>query len=860
MRACTPWVLLCVLVILILILAALLINNLTGTAAVAAIGGAALSKKRKRAKEIFGGDVKDFWDVETDKVRTAVEETFTRPPADKPFFPELQTANNPKLVPQWVAIRNAFKKLSDDLDKAWKADPAKAAWKGAARAMKIDRTMARGVTTRTLGTWRYAYDAFDGVLIQLGDLVDLYQKDSPSIADITTTFPAIKGYLTTYFDTIRTQMYPTKPEQAAVVASVDVLAPLISALPPPFNYAATYPLPASSVTLPADFMDKDIGDHGSIALSTVINLYNAYTNARNMWASKRVEILEILRIRARDEIFGNCDGYVSDIMKCFVDGSSTEDTANRCHVVKLSLIKTVEQLLGLFEKSEKRLISLLLDAAKKLAHCLPPIPNFATTYPNMTMFVQAARGKTPEDKTALAKSKLLVKDPSHGSHATDYPYQSLQNLNVNYYNLTYDWYRDRAAPEKIVLQQALEVDRIIKRFGTLIDTQVDDSYFKSKAPLEDGWPTTVTDQCANAVNELRSLSEGLDSTPGIGDWGKFKRSVIALGPIKPAGFKGPPIPTDLAPKLNTLLVSKQYPTDMINNILYLAQVLSTVNNNYRTAVIGKKKTPLRNGYLRHRGVLTAIDSRLANIYGNTIALINMCTADVPTDLEAVISAATSVLDDIGRFQTEMRISPVPYLNGILPLLTVDADKILLPITVNPIVTPLKQLLVYKSKQLLVYKSKQLLVYKSYESSVSQDTQGRPLTASQRLIHLTFTPDVKANFVKEVPPDAHGTLVLEASSIEELDAKLARTPRSNNASIFGLVVDKPGDLVALYKAVAINIKRGISDELKTKQANVANAATGRLYKTTWMPNLGGSGGGAYYKEFIDHIKPALYAVT
>lgn len=136
----------------------------------------------------------------------------------------------------------------------------------------------------------------------------------------------------------------------------------------------------------------------------------------------------------------------------------------------------------------------------------------------------------------------------------------------------------------------------------------------------------------------------------------------------------------------------------------------------------------------------------------------------------------------------------------------------------------------------------------YEGAAS-----KPLTTSQRLIHLTSTPDIEAHFSKEVSPAAHGALVLEAASESELDAKLARAP-DVAARLYGLVVDKPGDLVALYKAVAINIGTRTTAEIKSKRADVANAATGRLYTATRLPT------GGYYKQFRDYVKPALYDVA
>jgi len=130
---------------------------------------------------------------------------------------------------------------------------------------------------------------------------------------------------------------------------------------------------------------------------------------------------------------------------------------------------------------------------------------------------------------------------------------------------------------------------------------------------------------------------------------------------------------------------------------------------------------------------------------------------------------------------------------------------------------------------------------------------KPLTASQRLIRLATVPDEEVNFSKTVSASARGAVVLEAASEAELDVKLARTP-DVAARLYGLVVDKPGDIIALYKAVAINIGARTADEVEAKKADVAKAATGRLYTTFHLPT------GGYYKQFRDYIKPTLYAVA
>lgn len=1007
MRACTPWVLLCVLVILILILAALLINNFTGTAAVAAIGGAALSKKRKRAKEIFGGDVKDFWDVDTDKVRTVAEETFTRPPPVKPFFPELQTDYNTVLVTQWVAIRDAFKKLSDDLDKAWKADSATAVWKGAARrpGIKMDTAWARAALytpagTRLAGSWRYAYDAFDGVLIQLGDLVDLYQKDSPSIADSTTTFPAIQGYLTTYFGTIRTQMVPGVPEQDIVVASVTALEALVSALSPTTTYAYAHSLPASLVAamVPATITTEGLANNQTDpAMKTVIALWRAHVDAYSAWETARAAETEISKINNWDNFFKDCENKVGAIIGHFTKTPMPINVTKTCSDDKTQLTTAVGNLLALsskkgwkwprgaalitklstaannlalcisplpvsavvgmvpatttaagvvnghsiyamgtvisllknhgaayaywratrsastnitildswdtlFKECENKVVAIIehftkvgeaavpavtkacnvnqkdlitnvnkiilasgvktsfiwslltggrgataltgilnnyLKAAENLAFCLPPFPIFVATTPRHHEHIAGFASKDPAVVTTYSER---VKLPTLGYHS-DKDYKSVRDLNDNYYKFLTWWADARVNPNTYdskvdSIATALDLQVLMENIGEVINTELDESYFERPVTtIPNKWNTTTSEKCAAAISKLKALRRSVDlminiTTPGKvygtspqPDWNNFKKTLNTIPNIDFVNFKRP------LPMLPVATVTLGLKVLKVHQPL-LANIISDLARDFE-AVVARYESPGNTDRVSFRdlGLLTATDLMLANIYDKIAKLIAIYVKPTITvsDPEVAVATANSVVLDIKAFSSSASVKA----------LSAAFDRYI--------------------SRLVQTGLNRLIVEKMLYMVVDESFAPRPLTPSQRLIRYKSTPDVEIKFVKEVDPGAHGSLVLEASSTEELDAKLAQTPESKAVKIYGLVVDKTGDLTALYKAVAINTNNRISDELKKEQANVANAATGRLYKATWMP-MGSSGKGAYYKEFIDYIKPALYAVV
>lgn len=133
---------------------------------------------------------------------------------------------------------------------------------------------------------------------------------------------------------------------------------------------------------------------------------------------------------------------------------------------------------------------------------------------------------------------------------------------------------------------------------------------------------------------------------------------------------------------------------------------------------------------------------------------------------------------------------------------------------------------------------------------------RPLMESERLIRLDappvdpviFTPDVDA-----VSATARTDVVLEATSTAALEDKVGRLPAAGPRLVYGLVVDKPGDMVALYKAVAIALKLKLPEEIARKVADRKRAATGWLYDVVRFES------GAYYTRLREYIKPELYAV-
>lgn len=136
------------------------------------------------------------------------------------------------------------------------------------------------------------------------------------------------------------------------------------------------------------------------------------------------------------------------------------------------------------------------------------------------------------------------------------------------------------------------------------------------------------------------------------------------------------------------------------------------------------------------------------------------------------------------------------------------------------------------------------------------TNRPPLPDSLRLIHYEQPPTETIGIVhdvSEIPAGTRSDVVIEAQSAEALDAMVARLPESGPRLVYGLVVDRPGDHVALYKAVAICLKMRPPPAVEKQVASRKNAATGWLYDIVRFES------GAYYSRLREYIKPELYAV-
>ena len=136
------------------------------------------------------------------------------------------------------------------------------------------------------------------------------------------------------------------------------------------------------------------------------------------------------------------------------------------------------------------------------------------------------------------------------------------------------------------------------------------------------------------------------------------------------------------------------------------------------------------------------------------------------------------------------------------------------------------------------------------------TNRPPLPDSMRLIHYEQPPTETIGIVRdvsEIPAGTRTDVVIEAQSADALESMVARLPESGPRLVYGLVVDRPGDMVALYKAVAICLKMRPPPAIEKQVASRKNAATGWLYDIVRFES------GSYYTRLREYIKPELYAV-
>jgi hypothetical protein len=141
---------------------------------------------------------------------------------------------------------------------------------------------------------------------------------------------------------------------------------------------------------------------------------------------------------------------------------------------------------------------------------------------------------------------------------------------------------------------------------------------------------------------------------------------------------------------------------------------------------------------------------------------------------------------------------------------------------------------------------------------TDEASAPPLTETQRLFHHTTPPTEELTVVgahaTAAGRDPRGDVLIEASSAAELDTKLQAFQDSSARTLYGLVLDKDGDRVALLKAAAINLGLQLPKLLQDRTADRTRGATGWLYAIVRLPT------GGHYKRLRDYIRPELYAVA
>lgn len=811
----TLWVLLCVIVVLVLVLAALLISRYRGKdVAAAALGGAARLGGR-RPREKIGGAVGDIWTIPRSGAESVSTTDFNLGVGGVgTFFPAFQTAAHPTLVADWTAIRAAYNTLDQDMAAAYAADPSWGVTKGAVRML----APGGGMAGRSIGTWQNAYVSLDNALVGLGRLVDTYKIDPPHDAT-PARFNGLKAGLLVGLPgqppgagplaDLRGRMLPTAPTQGQVQASINALALLVNALPAPAVFAPLPPSAAGIAALAAG--NVTARGHSAAAETSVITLRDAYVGVRNAWAVKRVAMPagSMPTVTDRDARLTTCDRLVDAIITQFTAALSTDLVAAQCERDQAALVSEIALLsAGAWNRGEKRLLAAFTTAANGLAFCLPPPPA-----PSAKTIAYAPGGANENDASSV------------GGH--NWADNSAVTEVFNTYVALTAWWRAWAARESQAsypggLPAALRAGQQLASMSAHVDSLID-AFIVPSVPGTGGWPAAAADQCAQALLALNAayirFNANVALPPGFFGglfgattaWDAFRDAVNAAPQIRLPDLVIPPL---LNPRTLATLpgLVYQHPPPTVKGIQDLAV---EYNRFYR--MYGIAGAPTVRERVRNTGNSSRVEPVLDQATASLVALVtlyaNPKTDTSPADSVAAIATALADVTTLAGV-----LSPRPG-SGLADRLVAQLGRI----------PPIIQL--------------------PYEGA----TISKPLTASQRLIHLTATPDVEAHFSKEVAPTARGVLVLEVASESELDAKLARAP-DVAARLYGLVVDQPGDLVALYKAVAINIGTLTPADIKSKRADVARAATGWLYTATRLPT------GGYFKQFRDYVKPALYDVA
>ena len=141
--------------------------------------------------------------------------------------------------------------------------------------------------------------------------------------------------------------------------------------------------------------------------------------------------------------------------------------------------------------------------------------------------------------------------------------------------------------------------------------------------------------------------------------------------------------------------------------------------------------------------------------------------------------------------------------------------------------------------------------------VARPPPQKELTERQQLIGYGATPSDVVEFATSlgaVPEASRADVVVEFPSLAALEEQASGvSPTSRARHIYALVVDRPGDMTALYKAVAISLGMRPPPGVEGRVADRRRGATGWLYDIVRLES------GASYTRLHSYIQPELYDV-
>jgi hypothetical protein len=203
------------------------------------------------------------------------------------------------------------------------------------------------------------------------------------------------------------------------------------------------------------------------------------------------------------------------------------------------------------------------------------------------------------------------------------------------------------------------------------------------------------------------------------------------------------------------------------------------------------------------------------------------SADISRDLIITIKNLLTLSNDLLIAISKYKTPNVPYL--VQSKLIVDTER-------------------RRTKHMEELESE---IMSEFEKDIESENKTKEEKERNRERERNIQPATVAHDVSEVNNSPNPYVVVETDSLEKLESTIDNISESNK-QLFGLIIDKPGDLTALYISISIILNIDLSYLTAGKFPDWNRAASGWLYDIPRFES------GNHYLRLKEYVRPENYS--